>query len=441
VKKPEHIACFLRLSRKLAIILLGSLLLHACEKKRAVPEDKMPVKWESQLPSEVYYCSPALSIDEKIIYIGTSALQDIHKTNQFFIAVNAINGEEIWRLPLGVSEVRSTPAVASDNSIYFTIEKRDPISGTVLGDELWHVSGNGEILWKYDINPSGYTMQVGLSAPAIGPDGTIYVGGDKLYAIEPDGTLRWTFTGQWPEAIRNSPSVGKDGTVYFVYHNVPLTALDPSDGSVLWSLSLDVDDHCFSSPAIGSDGTIYVATQPGIIYAVSDDGQQLWTFNIASAGFTGFFRSSPSIASDGSIYFGLNAGNPSSAFFAVNYDGTLKWLFEPQDLPDDVPSDHFDIYSSPAIGSDSVIYFGQEFGRVYALDITDGSVVAMTTTSSGITWSSPAIDKDGALYICDMSGKLYALQTDSKGLDPLAQWPKFRFNNQNVGRTYLPDSP
>ncbi len=399
----------------------------------------MPVKWVSQLPGEVYYCSPALSIDEMTIYVGTSALQEVHNINQFFVAVNALNGKEVWRLPLGVSEVRSTPAVSSDNSIFFTTEKRDNVSGIVIGDELWHVSGSGEILWKYDINPSGMTMQVGLSAPAIGPDGSIYVGGDKLYAFEPDGSLRWTFTGQWPEAIRNAPAIGEDGTIYFVYHNVPLTALDPKDGSVIWSLSLDVDDHCFSSPAIGADGTVYVATQPGIIYAVSHDGQPLWTFNIASAGFTGFFRSSPSIASDGSIYFGLNAGNPSSAFFAVNSDGTLKWLFEPQDLPDDVPYDHFDIYSSPAIGSDSTIYFGQEFGRVYALDITDGSVVAMTTTSTGITWCSPAIDKYGVLYICDMSGKLYALQTESKGLDPLAQWPKFRFNNQNCGRINHPD--
>jgi len=85
-----------------------------------------------------------------------------------------------------------------------------------------------------------------------------------------------------------------------------------------------------SSPAIGADGTIYVATQPGILYAVSISGQLLWTFDIASAGFTGSFRSSPSIDSNGSIYFGLNIGNPSSAFFAVNSNGTLKWVFEPK---------------------------------------------------------------------------------------------------------------
>jgi hypothetical protein len=38
------------------------------------------------------------------------------------------------------------------------------------------------------------------------------------------------------------------------------------------------------------------------------------------------------------------------------------------------------------------------------------------------------------LYISDLSGRVYALQTGSKGLDTLAPWPKFRYNNQNTGR-------
>ena len=219
---------------------------------------------------------------------------------------------------------------------------------------------------------------------------------------------------------------------------IPLTALNPEDGSVKWSLALGENDHCFSSPAIGADGNIYVATQPGILYAVSHNGQLLWTFDIASEGFSGTFRSSPSIGSDGSIYLGLNTGNPSSALFAINSDGSLKWLFAPGDLPDDVPKDHFDIYSSPAIGSDGLIYFGQEFGRVYALKATDGSMVAMTTTSNAVIWSSPAIDKNGVLYINDLNGKVHAIQTGSKGLDPSAYWPKFRFDNQNGGRTCYP---
>jgi outer membrane protein assembly factor BamB len=48
----------------------------------------------------------------------------------------------------------------------------------------------------------------------IGSDGGIYIGsGDgNLFAINPDGNLRWKFAvGQKP---CSSPSIGSDGTIY-----------------------------------------------------------------------------------------------------------------------------------------------------------------------------------------------------------------------------------
>ena len=52
------------------------------------------------------------------------------------------------------------------------------------------------------------------SSPAIGTDGTIYVGSrDKnLYAINPDGSKKWAFkTGNW---VTSPPAIGSDGTIY-----------------------------------------------------------------------------------------------------------------------------------------------------------------------------------------------------------------------------------
>ena len=426
-----------RFTGTLIITSLNLLFIFSagCKNRVGPGVETTPKIWETLLPVEIYYSSPALSLDEKTVYTGTSAgLNGNHHTGQVFVALNASTGKETWELPLGANEVRSTPAVSSDNSIYFTVEVRDPSNSVILGDELWHISANGDLLWKYDINPRRLTIDVGQSAPAIGSDGTIYASGDKLYAINPDGSLRWSVFGNSNEALRNAAVTGKDGTIYFVYHNIPLTALNPDDGSVIWSCPLGVNDHCFASPAIGADGTIYVATQPGLLFAVSPNGQPVWTFDLASVGFSGIFRSSPAIDSDGSIYFGINTGNPSSAFFALNKDGSLKWKFEPSDLPADVSNTHFDIYSSPAIGSDGVVYFGQEFGFVYSLKTSDGSLVGMTTTNSGITWSSPVIDSKGVLYISDISGTVFAIQTGSQGLETSAPWPKFRNNNLNTGR-------
>src|SRR5438445_7373518 len=57
------------------------------------------------------------------------------------------------------------------------------------------------------------------SSPAIGADGTVYVGDydHNLYAISPPssgtlGTLKWKYTTGG--AISSSPSIGSDGTVY-----------------------------------------------------------------------------------------------------------------------------------------------------------------------------------------------------------------------------------
>lgn len=410
-----------------------------CDKNRdkRTPDDPDSRKiWETLLPGEIYYCSPALSADERTVYTGTSTwLTGIHGGHHYFVALDEESGSEKWRFALGANEVRSTPAVAADGSVYFAVEIRDSMGSSIIGDKLFHLSAAGDSLWTFDINPTKAVMDIGLSAPAIGPDGIVYIAGDSLYAINSNGTRRWSALGfqGFNEMLRNSPAIGPDGTIYFVSHNIPLTALNPADGSVIWSCILGVNDHCFASPAIGADGTIYVATNPGIMYAVSSAGQIKWTFNISSEGFYGFFRSSPAVGSDSSIYFGLNYGSPSSAFFALHSDGMVKWVFQPADLPDDTPPDHFDIYSSPALGADSVVYFGQEFGRVYALNTKDGSIRWMAETKSGITWSSPALSSDGTLFISDISGRVYGFHADSSGLDTSAPWPKFRHNNQNTG--------
>ena len=55
------------------------------------------------------------------------------------------------------------------------------------------------------------------SSPAIGADGTIYVGSrnNNLYAIKPDDTLKWAFTGMDAGLIDfESPVIGPDGTIY-----------------------------------------------------------------------------------------------------------------------------------------------------------------------------------------------------------------------------------
>ena len=69
----------------------------------------------------------------------------------------------------------TTPAIASDGTIYVTTNRIDKI--------LYAINPDGSLKWSLD----GI-----IGTPVIGSDGTIYVGEDDLCAINPDGTIKWT---------------------------------------------------------------------------------------------------------------------------------------------------------------------------------------------------------------------------------------------------------
>ena len=86
----------------------------------------------------------------------------------------------------------------------------------------------GTLKWRYGM---GRRRSV-VSSPAIGADGTIYVGSyydNYLYAINPDGTRKWRYeTGYW---VESSPAIGADGTIYVGSLN--FYAINP-DGTLKW---------------------------------------------------------------------------------------------------------------------------------------------------------------------------------------------------------------
>ena len=60
------------------------------------------------------------------------------------------------------------------------------------------------------------------SSPAIGADGTIYIGSNtnygKVYAINSDGSEKWSWNPplifNTLARVRSSPAIGADGTIY-----------------------------------------------------------------------------------------------------------------------------------------------------------------------------------------------------------------------------------
>ena len=232
------------------------------------------------------------------------------------------------------------------------------------------------------------------SSPAIGSDGTIYIGSEdyNLYAINPDGSKKWALkTGA---EVTSSPAIGSDSTIYVGSYDYNLYAINP-DGSKKWAFKTGAE--VTSSPAIGSDGTIYVGSYDYNLYAINPDGSKKWAFKTGAE-----VTSSPAIGSDGTIYVGSDYNRTADAsLLAISPDGTKKWAFK---------TGHGDVGSSPAIGSDGTIYVGSNDRNLYAIN-PDGSKKWALKTGNAV-WSSPAIGSDGTIYIGSNDHNLYAINPD-----------------------------
>ena len=79
--------------------------------------------------------------------------------------------------------------------------------------------------WTFDVGLSGVAC-----SPAIDAAGTIYIGGvnHNLYAINADGSLKWSFTTSG--YVYPSPAIGPDGTLYVASAQGTLYAFGPGSG-------------------------------------------------------------------------------------------------------------------------------------------------------------------------------------------------------------------
>ncbi len=246
--------------------------------------------------------------------------------------------------------------------------------------------------WVFDIGGTN-------SSPAIGTDGTIYIGGsgNKFYAINPDGTQKWVFTT--PTGVSGSPAIGSDGTIYVqsVGWSVAgyLHAINP-DGTEKWNLATSSPFwESASCPSFGADGTIYVGTTRSF-WAIYPDGTSV-SLNFQERCTNGPWTSNPSIGADGTVYIGSCGINQSG----VRSIGLNWWHFR----------DAGEVRSSPAIDSDGTIYVGSESegGDFYAIN-PDGTQKWVFDT--GTIYSSATIGSDGTIYIRDSGGALYAINPD-----------------------------
>ena len=173
---------------------------------------------------------------------------------QNFLDSISAGGSPEWDLEL-TSGSLGQAALSNDGIIY-------------VGDNqsvLFAVDSSGSKKWRFDSTGSV------IGSPVIDIEGVIYfTAGDAVYALNPDGTLKWRFSSPSATHLLTSPALAADGTLY-LGGEFTLFALHP-DGTLKWNLHLYSPT---SSPAIGPDGTIYFACGYSWLCAVEDSGSPL----------------------------------------------------------------------------------------------------------------------------------------------------------------------
>ena len=309
-------------------------------------------KWRFDTINE---CSGSPIIDkEGIIYIG----------GFYLFAVNP-NGTMKWQYTINGRTV-SAPAIDENGILYF---------GAIWNEYLFALySNNGTVKWTYPIGPT-------WASPTVGPDGIIYAPATdnwNVFAFYPNGTVKWSFHAN--EKVYSSPAIGDDGTVYCTSYGSYLYALYPENGTVKWQYH--TGGSVRTSPCIADDGTVYVVSVNGVLHTLYPNGTLKWRADYIDGG------TSPTIGSDGTIYCGYHK------LYAVNPDGSLKWVFDPGNIGSIKEG-------TPCNSLDGTIYFGtyaSSGGDLIAV-YPGGSERWRLHLATGYIMSAPAIGSDGTVYV------------------------------------------
>jgi outer membrane protein assembly factor BamB len=177
--------------------------------------------------------------------------------------VDAATGDEIWTFP--TPDQAGHPAIGPDGTIFLHYAPDKLLAINPDGSEKWTLQLTG--LRNVNLAP----------APAVAPDGTVYVVSETwplpddptIVAVSPDGDELWRHTEPGGFDPR-SPVIDGSGRILFSMGDVDTVILKPETGTVLGTLALKGAGYIDTSPAIGEDGVVYATTSAGYLVAFAD---------------------------------------------------------------------------------------------------------------------------------------------------------------------------
>ncbi len=321
------------------------------------------------------------------------------------------------------------------------------------------------------------------TSPAIGSSGTVYVGtsdgtdAGTLYAINPDGTLKWSRPGGWMTSVAVGEADGGIEAVYAAMNNATLTTLRAINGTDGGDLGLTTFCPPFLGAAIrgslavtkiggsetcfaainSSDGGVMLAMQPSFPTTLCIDGGTvnpggtllepaaiavdnnnnvffaLSSLRIQSLTFDGGWqiRNPPNWPVDaGANNVGLAvAGSPTvvvgssttmggdgGVFAIATSNGAQTWAF----------TDAGDRRTAwnPSVATGGTVFFGDEGSKLTSVAIGSPTPSAQAT-GAGISRGAPILGNDGTVYIADWSTNTISARS-STSLTPI--WSVNNFN-------------
>lgn len=216
--------------------------------------------------------------------------------------------------------------------------------------------------------------------------------------------LRLLFFGAAPTIVFGNPSItiGADGVLHASYRS--LYAIN-SDGSAKWSL--DADANGILEHVEGPNSTVYVTVggptcgEPAALLAVDGlDGRIRWKHQVGGNRELERYNHPPIVDADGTIYLTTRSGGRtpfcnSTTFEAIDPAGALKWNF-----------------TVDGCGSLSVVdgpFYRPDIATVFAE--SSKSLEALWPHSGDLKWSV-ALDDSAHFTVFDADGNAYLMQGD-----------------------------
>lgn len=205
--------------------------------------------WEYDVeahPAGIIWTKPLLGPGCETVFVGDLA-GGVH-------AVETAGGERIWSVRLG-GAVASSIALGCYGEL---------VCGSFDGRIQALDAGDGSVLWSYQ------TLGLVYSSPAVRSDGAVVVGSSDagVYCIDRYGRRMWTYTTDAP--VKSSPLLDGDDNAYVGNQNGKLYCIGP-DGRRRWSYATNPDvaqNDVNCSPSMGRDGTVYFGTTTGDVFGI-----------------------------------------------------------------------------------------------------------------------------------------------------------------------------